>query len=32
MVDNGFFLADLATMTWLFVACLVTLAPTDDKV
>lgn len=32
MVDNGFFLADLATMTWFFVVCLVTLAPRDEKV
>ena len=27
MVDNGFFLADLATLTWFFVACIGTMQP-----
>jgi putative inorganic carbon (hco3(-)) transporter len=30
MVDNGFFLPDLATMTWFFVLCLVTVSPTEE--
>jgi O-antigen ligase len=31
MVDNGFFLADLATMTWFFVLCLATVSPTEEE-
>jgi hypothetical protein len=27
LVDNGFFLPDLATMTWFFVAMLITICP-----
>jgi putative inorganic carbon (hco3(-)) transporter len=31
MVDNGFFLADLATMTWFFVLCLATVSTTEEE-